>query len=208
MSSTTAPSPQQQARFAALLPIVQRHARIQFRNLRGQEQDDKLQETRAIAWKQFKRLEERGKDVFRFPTVFAVRCAQAARNGRRICGMDKATDALSPVAHRKHGFRVESLPQSCAEPHETINQPFGQRAMDAWEERLHEHAQSPVPEQVAMRVDFPAWLRTWDELHRRIISAMAQDERTKDLARRFGKSQGRISQLRTEYRTDWERFTE
>ena len=33
-------------------------------------------------------------------------------------------------------------------------------------------------------------------------------ERTKDLARKFGLSQARISQLRREYHEDWDRYGE
>jgi hypothetical protein len=208
MSTSTAQTAHQQARFASLLPIVERHARVHFRHVRGQELDDRIQETRAVAWKGFLRLEERGKDVFQFPTVFARRCAQAVQNGRRAARMDSATDALSPWAQRKHGFKTEALPSLSTRSHTDLyGAPTGQEHLDAWEERLHA-SDSPVDDQVAFRLDFADWLGTWDEHHRRIIGAMAQDERTTDIARRFGKSKGRISQLRTEYRTDWERFTD
>ena len=35
---------------------------------------------------------------------------------------------------------------------------------------------------------------------------MSRDERTKDLAQRFGLSPGRVSQLRRQYKADWDRF--
>ena len=36
----------------------------------------------------------------------------------------------------------------------------GQRHLDTFEERLQDNRQSPVPDQAAFRLDFPAWLRT------------------------------------------------
>ncbi len=36
---------------------------------------------------------------------------------------------------------------------------------------------------------------------------MALGERTQDLAARYGCSQARVSQLRREFKADWERFT-
>jgi hypothetical protein len=196
------------ARFAEILRLIERQGRVYFRHLRGQEYDDKMQEARALGWKKFERLEERGKDVMRFPTVFAQRIVQAAYNGRRVAGSDSKSDALSPLAQKTKGFTVGALPISTTRSMENLYSVVqGQQAMDAWEERLHENAVSPVLDQVAMRVDFPAWLATRTELDRHIIAELAKDERGKDIARKVGKSEGRISQLRSEYRIDWERFT-
>ena len=35
---------------------------------------------------------------------------------------------------------------------------------------------------------------------------MAMSERTKELSRKYGVSQGRVSQLRRDYQDDWRRF--
>jgi hypothetical protein len=56
------------------------------------------------------------------------------------------------------------------------------------------------------RIDFWAWLGTLTRRERHLIGLMAQNERTKDLARRFGISAGRISQLRGEFARGWRRF--
>jgi hypothetical protein len=59
---------------------------------------------------------------------------------------------------------------------------------------------------VVFRLDWPAWLRTRTDRDRRIIGAMALSERTQALARMFGLSPGRVSQLRREFHADWEQF--
>ncbi len=56
------------------------------------------------------------------------------------------------------------------------------------------------------RIDWPAWLATLTARERRLIRAMAQNERTKDLSRQFDLSPARISQIRREFREDWTRF--
>jgi hypothetical protein len=71
----------------------------------------------------------------------------------------------------------------------------GQRQLDSWEGRLPDHSRSSVPDQPAMRVDFLASLRTRTRLDRRIVGEMVNDQRTTDIARKFGKSKARISQL-------------
>jgi hypothetical protein len=84
--------------------------------------------------------------------------------------------------------------------------PLGQQFLNAFEERLHDNTQTPVPEQAAFRIDFPAWRRTRSHRDRQIIDKMLQNERTLDLAKEFGVCPARISQLRQEFYQDWMRF--
>ena len=61
-------------------------------------------------------------------------------------------------------------------------------------------------DQAAFRIDFPAWLGTLTGRERRLIRAMARNERTKDLSRQFEVSPARISQLRRAFHLDWLHF--
>ncbi len=75
-------------------------------------------------------------------------------------------------------------------------------------EALIDNTQTEVPEQVAFRIDFPAWRRSRSRRDRRIIDDMAIGERTLDLSRKHRLSPARVSQLRREFHDDWRRFTE
>jgi hypothetical protein len=196
------------ARFLALLPRLELHARITFRGLRCPGlQEDAVQEVLALCWQWFLRLCERGKDVTGFVSALAGYAARAVRNGRRLSGSERARDVLSPVARRRHGFRVEPLPQAVRASHERLcASPLGQELQDTFEERLHHNTQSPVPDQAAFRIDFPAWLKTLTPRERRLVRAMARNERTEDLSRQFELSPSRVSQLRREFRDGWRRF--
>src|SRR5262249_6602217 len=125
-------------RFLALLPRLQLHAEVYFRHIKcPAKKEDAIQEVIALCWKWFVRLTERGKDVSAFVNAFACYAARAVRSGRRLCGQEKAKDVLSPVARRRHGFHVESLPQAVITSHERLyGTPLGQEAQDAFEERL------------------------------------------------------------------------
>src|SRR5262249_51216812 len=101
-------------------------------------------------------------------------------------------DVLSPVARQRGGFTVMSLPTS-------VNG-------SVFSEALKDNTISPVPEQAAFRLDWPAWLTTRSERDRRIVGALMFGERTLDVARHFGISPGRVSQLRREFRADWRHF--
>ena len=65
---------------------------------------------------------------------------------------------------------------------------------------------SPVPDQVAFRLDFPAWLLSLSQRDRRVVEDLLLGERTLDVARRHGLSPGRVSQLRREFLDGWRAF--
>ncbi len=202
------PIPHLHADFLTILPRIELHARISFRGPRCPDhRAEAVAETLALCWRHFVRLVERGKDPLAIPTVLAAYAARHVRCGRRLCGREKGKDVLSPLAQQRHGFSVEQLPTSMATSHEE-RYPVGagQRRQDAWEERLRDNTVTPVVEQVCFRPDFPAWLATLSARERRLVRAMATNERTLDLGQRFGLSPARVSQLRRELLNDWRRF--
>jgi hypothetical protein len=184
-------------RFLALLPVIERHGQVYFRHLKCRHRlQEALAEMTAIAWKWFLRLVARGKDAAAFPTVIASYAARAVRSGRRLCGQEKSKDAMSTVAQQRRHFTVQTLPEveSGVEDNDAID-------------ALRDNTRTPPDQQAAFRIDYPAWLRRQTERNRRIAVDMSMGERTKDLAERYGTTQGRISQLRREFHDDWLRFT-
>src|SRR5262249_52480741 len=75
------PGPQSavQAHFLAILPRVELHATIYFRDVRcPDKREDYIQETRALAWKYFLRAIQRGKDPLTFVSQIATFAARHA----------------------------------------------------------------------------------------------------------------------------------
>jgi hypothetical protein len=70
---------------------------------------------------------------------------------------------------------------------------------------LEDH-RTPVPDQVAFRIDFPNWLAILSRRNRRIAEALAVGNSTGYVAKRFKLSAGRISQLRGELYRSWQNF--
>jgi hypothetical protein len=196
------------AAFLSILPRIELHAHIYFRGIRcPQRKDDAVQETVAMSWRWFVRLVEQGKDPLGFPMALASYAARAVKCGRRVCGQEKGKDVLSAIARQRHHFGVEPLPHSTATTHEErYSAVRGQRQQDAFEERLRDNTQTPVPEQVCFRIDFPDWLTTLSPRERQMVRAMADSERTLDIGKRFELSPARISQLRRELHNDWRQF--
>jgi hypothetical protein len=206
---TPNPSPEAlHAHFLQILPRIEEHAQIRFNYLRCPgRRDDAIAEVVALAWKWFLRLIRQGKQVDEFVSVLADYAVRHVRCGRKLCGQERARDVMSSRAQRSKGFTVESLNGStrrCME--EVLGDPHGQDLMDAFEERLKDNTQSPVPEQAAFRLDFPNWPSRLGARNRAIAEDMALDLGTFELAERHKVSAGRISQLRRELHQDWRRF--
>ena len=183
-----------QARFVAIMPRIEVHGQIYFRNERCPgKKDDCLAEMLALSWKWFVRLHEQGRDPTRFVSALASFAARAVRTGRRLCGQEKTRDVLSPLAQQRKGFVVCKLPEFSA----LI--PYGIPFLEA----LIDNTRTPVPDQVSFRCDFPAWVKTHTDRNRRLIEALMMGERTLDVSSKHGISSARISQLRRWFMEDW-----
>jgi hypothetical protein len=180
---------------ASVLPKALSHGRVYFRHLRSAElKEEYIAEMVALTWRWHLRLAERGKDASRFPSALARFAARAVRSGRKLAGMDRAKDVLSPQARQRQGFAVGKLPDYSA----LDGSPLA--------EALHDNTQSPVVEQVCFRLDFPPWRASHAERDRRLLDDLMLGERTLDVAGKYGLSPGRVSQLRREFLLDWRRY--
>ena len=199
-TTTTPPAPQApqalHATFLAhVLPRVEQHGRVYFRHIKcSQQKEELLAEMCGLTWKWYVGLVQKDKNVLDFVSALAAYAARAVHSGRRVCGHERAKDVMSPVAQRRHGFVVAKLPD------------FSTLDGSPLEEALFDNTVSPVPEQVAFRLDFPAWRLTHSERDRRQIDALMLGGRTKEVSRLFGLSPGRISQKRRQFLQDWTRF--
>ena len=198
-SSTTSagmPSaPALQQAFLMILPRLKEHGRIYFRDLRNSERrEEAVSEMLAIAWSWFVRLAQRGKDAALFPSVLATYAARAVRSGRRLCGQEKAKDVLSPRAQQRRGFCVGPLPEG----HGVEDSVFAEALLD--------NTTTPIPEQVQFRLDFPRWRSSRNARDQRLIDDLMLDERSSCMARKYGLSRPRVSELRRQMFEDWNRF--
>ena len=123
-----------QAGFLRILPRIERHARIYFRDVQcAAKRQDLIAETIALTWSWYRRLMKKGKDASKFVSALARFAARAVSCGRKLTGQEKAKDVLSSVAQKRHGFKVESLPASTRTSLEKIySEVKGQQDRDAW----------------------------------------------------------------------------
>jgi hypothetical protein len=184
-------SPQQ--RFLNLLPLLQRALRYRFRQLRQDERAESVQEAIAIAWIMYARLAESGREHQACPTALARYAAARVRSGRRAVGAKGRHDVMSAFCRRRFGVQLERL-----EPHFKVT--------NAWQEILVDDRRATPADLAAMRVDFRSWLDSLTARKRQLAKMLSLGEPTHRVARAFGLSRGRISQLRKELKASWEHF--
>ena len=180
-------------RFLAMVPTIIQRAQFALRDGPGEPREDLVAEAVANCLVAYVRLVRRGKESVAYPTVLAMYAIRQIRVGRRVGKKINTHDVYAQQAQSKGGYRLKQL-----------GSPRDHRG--GWQEQLVDNRQTSILDQVAFRIDFPAWLNTLPSRDRKIVDDLAIGERTGDVARKYGVSAGRISQLRRELRMSWEEF--
>lgn len=192
-NDSTTPSTDWQTGFMALLPEIE--SRIcQACRYRGQSaREDYLADAVVLCLWSYKRLHARGRARLVSASSLAWFATKQLRVGRGDACRLNANDILSRYARLRRGFRVERLDE--IEQHEK-----------EWVNAIVMDWRSTVLDQVAARLDITAWLATLCKRTRQIAADLGQGGLTSEVARKFGVSAGRISQLRRELAESWATF--
>jgi hypothetical protein len=186
-----------------LLPAVRTHAQIQFRHLPLEQREDLIQEAIASACVSYQLLAVKGRLHDAHPSTIATYAVRHVHNGRHVGGRrDRAQDVLSPAAKRRHHVQVVAFDTRRIVP---LPRSSDGRT-SGWRQVVIEDRRISVPDLAAFRVDFAEWLRTLSRRSRKIIGSMAAGVGTMALARKFGVSPSRVSQLRREFEKSWRLF--
>ncbi len=192
--------------FLPLASVVARHAKVVFRGIPACHREEKIAEAVASALQSFVRLKARGqKPAEDFPSMMAHFAVLHVKNGRHVGSRSSSRDVLSFTTQRKRGFRMESLACSCNRTHDQLHgSPNGQSDLDRWEDQFHDGRRWPIPDQVAFKLDFAAFLRSLNPRDRRIVRFLALGHSGQEAAQKFKLSPGRMSQLRHQWCREWQ----
>ena len=152
-----------------------------------------MQEALANAMVAYRRLAELGKTEVAYATPLAKYAVRQVCSGRQVANSLNVYETLSGYAQRKLGFSVARLTQPDA-------------TEGTWKEVLVADRRATPAELAASRLDFAAWWRRLPRRQRRIAAALAAGATTKETARAFKLTAGRISQLRRELESSWQTF--
>jgi hypothetical protein len=179
--------------FLAMLPRIRRQAHRAFRHLDSELRDELVAEAVAFAFCAFVDLARQGRLSIAYPTPLADYAIRRVCSGRKAACRMNRNDVMSHYARRSNGLSIKRLDRR--------DDVSGQ-----WTQILVEDRRSGPAETAAARIDVSAWLRTLSKRDRRIAKALALGEGNSAVAKQFGLSCGRISQLRAWFRSAWEQF--
>ena len=182
------------AKFLAMLPRIRRQAGYYLRHVSKKERADAIQEVVANTFVSWVRLNDRGKADLAYAGPLARYGAKQYLSGRRVGSRMNGHDVTSAYCQRSKRILVEQL--------DHFDDPNNE-----WQEIVVEDRHSGPAEVAGTRIDFGDWLESLPERTRHVAETLATGEATSQVARMFGCSASRISQLRRELYHAWLAFT-
>jgi hypothetical protein len=179
--------------FLEMVPAIRRAARIAFRDLPQAMRDEAVDEVVVNALVAYARLVELNKTDVAYPSALARYGVVQVRDGRYVGMRQNVRDVMSRYAQQKKGFKLGRLDHFDTQE-------------GAWQEILVEDKRATPAEVAASRIDFAAWLRSLSSRRRRIAKILATGESTNAVAKQFGISPARVSQIRRDLYQIWQRF--
>ena len=165
--------------------VIQRHATVVFRHLPAVEREEAVAEAVAAGFVSFIRLKARGKDASVFPSALATFAALYVKNGRHIGSKTNSREIMSGSAWGRHA-QPQNLPQENSRWHDLVTDDS-----------------TPIPDQVAFKIDWGDFVNVQSPRHRRMIHLLGVGHTASWVARKFRLSPSRVTQLRKEWRQQW-----
>jgi DNA-binding NarL/FixJ family response regulator len=186
--------------FLAVLPKLQRHAKIHCRYGDPHRRDDDVAEAIATAYVNCHSLVSRGRAEQVHTSGFITYSVQAVKNGRHVGSAMASKDVMSQRGRYRHRRPIHSL-HATDDEHASASSRFPV----AFEQVLAD-TRTPVPDQAAFRIDFAEWLASLSERDRLMIEQLATGERANCVARRLKVTPAAVSQHRAKWRSSWQSF--
>ncbi len=179
--------------FLCLLPAIRRQAFVAFRRQRFGQREELVSEVIANAFQCFTRLVARGKADLAYATPLAQFAIRQVRAGRRVGSSANKKDITSHWGRKDRPVGFVAFSDL-------------KRQRPEWEDALLEDHRATPAELAAARIDVQDWLDQLPRRDRNIAVRLAMGDRTSHVARQFGVSPARISQLRQELQASWKAF--
>jgi hypothetical protein len=176
-----------QTAFVEMLPEIKKWLRLAFCRLAIEAREDAMAEAVAHCLLAYVRLHEQGRTQVATPSSLAWYSSRQVRRGRPAVGRMNSKEPLSQYAQLGSGNRFA-------------------RQNGEWIDTLAEDKRATVPDQVAAKMDTRAWFATLTKRMKEIAKDLACGCSTSEVARKYGVTAGRISQLRRTLEESWVAF--
>jgi hypothetical protein len=184
---------QENEQFLKFIPVIKNYVRLAFRKLPREAREEAMNEVMAHAFCAYRRLIELRKHDVAYATPLARFAVARVRAGRRVGSKLSPSDVFSWLAQRRHAFCLTSLEMA-----------DGMSA--AWAETLVDNRLTSIPDRVAFRLDFGAWLAAQDRRSRKLVALLSLGNSPSEAAKKFRISCARVSQLRSALQASWRAF--
>jgi hypothetical protein len=182
-----------QTSFLSLLPEIQQRLRLAFRQRDAAAREEAISDGVVLCLLAYLRLHEQGRAEKVTASNLAWYAAKQIRSGRSAGCRLNSKEPLAVYAQQRRGIRVEQLHAKNSDE-------------QAWIDALIQDPRSTVLDHVAAKLDVAAWLQTLCRRTRRIAADLAKGCTTSEVARKYGVTAARISQLRQELKDSWSEF--
>jgi hypothetical protein len=173
-----------QSRFVAMLPEIQQKLHLAFCRLDPEAREDAIAEGVVHTLLAYLRLHEQGRAEVATPSSLAWYSSRQVKRGRPAAGRMNGKEPLSRYAQISNDIEVERLPNN-------------------WIDAMVEDKRAPVVDQVAAKMDVVAWFVTLPKRMKEIAKDLAFGCSTSEVAKKYGVTPGRISQMRRALEESW-----
>jgi len=176
-----------QSNFAIMLPEIEQKLHLAFCRLDPEAREDAIEEGVVHSLLAYIRLHELSRAEAATPSSLAWYSSRQVKRGRPAAGRMNGKEPLSRYGQISNRIKVERLPYK-------------------WLDAIVEDKRAPVADQVATKMDVGAWFSTLSLCMRQIAKDLAFGFSTREVARRHGVTDGRISQIRRTLEASWAAF--
>jgi hypothetical protein len=176
-----------QTDFVVMLPEIEQKLALAFCRLDPDAREDAIEEGVVHSLLAYARLVEQGRAEVAIPSSLAWYSCRHVKRGRPAGGRMNGKEPLSRYGQISNDIKVE-------------------RQASNWIDAAVEDKRASVVDQVAAKMDVSAWFATLTQRTKQIAKDLAFGCSTSEVARKYGLTAGRISQLRTMLEESWAAF--
>ena len=167
-----------------MLPEIEQKLHLAFCRLDPEARADAIEEGIVHSLLAYVRLHEQCRADVATASSLAWYSSRQVKRGRPAAGKMNGNEPLSRYAQLGSGIQIEQLNSS-------------------WIDAIVEDKRASVADQVAAKMDVGAWFATLTKRMKEIAKDLAFGCSTSEVARKYGLTAGRISQLRRVLEESW-----
>ena len=175
------------ANFVAMLPEIEQKLCLAFCRLDSEACEEAMEEAVVHSLLAYVRLVEQGRAAVATASSLAWYSSRQVKRGRPAAGRMNGKEPLSRYGQISNDIEIERQPGN-------------------WIEAMVEDKRAAVADQVAAKMDVGAWFATLTKRMKEIARDLAFGCSTSEVAKKYGVTPGRISQLRRVLEESWAAF--